>query len=51
MKVQLTISVLTAENMRQALTTVLDNCDVHADEAEHLEVLRDMLDHGCEDSK
>ena len=44
MKVQLNMSVLIAENMRKALTTVLDNCDVPADEAEHLEVLRDMLE-------
>jgi hypothetical protein len=50
-KFEFNLTLASAEAMRDALTTVLEEADIHVDEAEHLEVLRDAFEYKIEKAK
>lgn len=51
MEIRIKIKPVTAEAWVEALTDVLDNCDIHGDDAAHLEVMRDTFEYHVEKRK
>jgi len=48
MEIRIKIKPVTAEAWVEALTSVLDNSDIHGDDAAHLEVIRDTFEYHVE---
>lgn len=46
--ITLKVSPRFATDVYEALDSVLTHCDVHADDAEHLEVMKDVLEYHIE---